>query len=719
MGVLQWLTTLGSKQGDLSVRALDLSDIGITATTSTSAGGLRRDEQGWRNSSVAFRALSQMISNLASVELGVKQEDGEWGDDSFLHTFNRVPNPSMSSRVVRELLWWGLETDGVSFSYLDRGESGAGPVRAIWPLTAFSVEPIVEHPGYGGELLGFKVQRQDTGQSGVLLASEVLWLRYPDPENPWEWTSPLRALRHTLDSDAYARHAQTAEFRHAHKPSGVLYLGDVPRDVHDQVTADLSARHEGADNAGRTVVMSGPVASKFDRFSSGPSELGYLDTRRYNRDDILLGLGMPVDYLAGGATYENRAASRNTLWTDTLLPKLDLVASEIDRQMFAETSRTAAFRVDKVPALGEDTDAIAARIRGLMYTDVPTINEGRASIGLPPIEGGDVTLTEWRGRINTVLYPPFSAAPERAAPAVQEQRAVLAVRESKPRNWSQSAAHAFLRDHEPRLRGAVQQLASDQEARVMEAVERMLGERKSRRGPQRAKGLLERDGVNLLLDPQLELTASQEAMQPSLVQTAGDAAVHSAELLAMGAAEGPVADAIAAASRRAVVLAGQTLATTQAALESKVIQQGIAQGLSVNEIRDAVTDVFSDLSSRRALMIARTETVGAFNESSHLTAVDSGLVRARQWSATFDNRTRASHASLHGYTTGGLQDPYPNGCRYPGDAEGPASETILCRCTERWVFADDDLNTPIPEPPQGTWDELEDDRATVLQEEWL
>lgn len=57
-----------------------------------------------------------------------------------------------------------------------------------------------------------------------------------------------------------------------------------------------------------------------------------------------------------------------------------------------------------------------------------------------------------------------------------------------------------------------------------------------------------------------------------------------------------------------------------------------------------------------------------------------GIKLKKEWLATLDARTRHSHAMLDGEQV--AQDKkFSNGCRYPGDPQGPAWEIYNCRCT--------------------------------------
>ncbi len=92
----------------------------------------------------------------------------------------------------------------------------------------------------------------------------------------------------------------------------------------------------------------------------------------------------------------------------------------------------------------------------------------------------------------------------------------------------------------------------------------------------------------------------------------------------------------------------------------------------------------------RAEVIGRTEAlraVHAGNDEAYRQAIDEGhVVREevrRMWITARDERVRPSHAAAGGQARG-MDEPFLVGgsqLRYPGDPNGPASETVQCRCS--------------------------------------
>lgn len=118
------------------------------------------------------------------------------------------------------------------------------------------------------------------------------------------------------------------------------------------------------------------------------------------------------------------------------------------------------------------------------------------------------------------------------------------------------------------------------------------------------------------------------------------------------------------------------------------ITQGILQGDSIPDIVKRLHKV-ADMNNVAAVRTARTATTAAENGGrvdSYKRAQDMGIKLRQQWLATLDGRTRDSHRALDGESIPVAKDKwhpakFSNGCRFPGDPQGPGHEIYNCRCT--------------------------------------
>lgn len=128
------------------------------------------------------------------------------------------------------------------------------------------------------------------------------------------------------------------------------------------------------------------------------------------------------------------------------------------------------------------------------------------------------------------------------------------------------------------------------------------------------------------------------------------------------------------------------------ALIVREIEQGIAAGESIPDIRDRVQTVLTATATpywkNRAVTVARTETMAAVNAGAYNGAVRDAAERGdpapfKVWLSTEDQRTRPTHVEADGQRTL-LSSPFRVGgaqLLFPGDPRGPAQEIINCRCS--------------------------------------
>lgn len=121
------------------------------------------------------------------------------------------------------------------------------------------------------------------------------------------------------------------------------------------------------------------------------------------------------------------------------------------------------------------------------------------------------------------------------------------------------------------------------------------------------------------------------------------------------------------------------------------ITAGVTLGEGIPQLSARVDEVLSLTDTERwpnrAVVVARTETLGALNGSradafaAFAEETDDEL--ERMWLSTIDTRTRPTHVAADGqrrpvgvpFDVGGFQ------LAFPGDPTGPAQEVIQCRCT--------------------------------------
>jgi hypothetical protein len=131
-------------------------------------------------------------------------------------------------------------------------------------------------------------------------------------------------------------------------------------------------------------------------------------------------------------------------------------------------------------------------------------------------------------------------------------------------------------------------------------------------------------------------------------------------------------------------LADDITQTTKNVIQA-VLNQAAIDGFGFDEVVRRLQS--TELTIKRARLIARTETVAAANAASNIAAQDTGLVMDKIWISARDGRTRPHHRQVN-QSIVPMDDRFTVGeslMLFPGDKAGGAAECVQCRCTHAFI----------------------------------
>lgn len=120
-------------------------------------------------------------------------------------------------------------------------------------------------------------------------------------------------------------------------------------------------------------------------------------------------------------------------------------------------------------------------------------------------------------------------------------------------------------------------------------------------------------------------------------------------------------------------------------IKSALLQSAV-KGESVTKLAKRL-EVVVNMGKTSAIRNARTMMTASHNMGRlevGYEAKERGIDIQKKWLATYDNRTRHSHALLNGEVVE-VEEEFSNGLMYPADPDGDPSEVYNCRCTFRYV----------------------------------
>ncbi|MDY0071817.1 MAG: phage portal protein [Thauera sp.] len=622
--------------------------------------------EGYQYNGWVFRAISIIANAASSVPWAVFGDDNEIIWDHPVSQVLRNPNPHWTRQQLFEVIVCWLMLTGNAYLYRVNPQ---GQTKELWPVSPDRIAPIPS-ADIGKWIEGY----EEIDEKGIKRRSQtykpenVTHIRLMNPANPYVGISPLGAAAMAVDLDNAQRSWNTATMQNRGVPDGVFSFKQPIDEIQSKSLVErLKERFYGPKRA-RTPIVLGSDAT-YQRMSLTPVEMDFLQSRKFNREEIAAIYGVPPQLMASEAasTYNNFSSAIRVLWESAILPLLDNIRDCLQTSFKDELSEGLTIGPDltNVRALQESEDERAKVAKLYVEMGVPfsQVNE-RFELGFEEWEGWD---------------KPRQAAPRIAAKQAEEG-------EEEGRKWAlkplelrspESEAEARDRYAEDVLQPVFADLLKQQQDDVFAALER--GEDPA----DAAKKTRE---------------AWRKAMEAAYINGATQAA---AELLDSVRGKSPVVELRATPQDQDGQYSPELMEQIRMALEAEgvilrdlsliddttvqMIIEQIAYGLdheaTTAMIQQAIIDS-GTFSAERALRIART-TAGSAMSIGQLTAGVMAGAEFKTWN-TGGLNVREEHLRRDGETVG-INDRFSAqfagaGPRFPCDPETHKSDRINCRC---------------------------------------
>lgn len=431
---------------------------------------------------------------------------------------------------------------------------------------------------------------------------QVVHSKYEHPYNDWYGMSPIESMALAIDTGEYIRKYGKNFFLNSARPDYVLESDGSPnKDVIKRLKAALRKKHGGYQNAHNPMILTGGL--KLNPVALSPKDAEFLAQAKLSREEIIAGMECypAMVGLFEYANYANSEAQLKMFYGGIIKSDCNKLAAILNREVLPRTVAgvTCQFDFSQVEALAEDKNKRSEREVKEIEVGLATINEVRESRGQEPVAWGD----EPPVRNNNAFIDVPPAKSEKScgcggSHGKEAKRDTLAkIRVKK----SFAARDRLLTPIADEMTAAMKGLFDDQMKRALKRLAELVG--KSLQNKLTASELL-----NEMDEQGLTHTAIYDQLKAAIV-----AGAMNGEQLVGGTIAWDIENTyvIEAAGKIGQKLAEQVTSTTLTKLQDQ-ITAGISGGEGYQEMKKRVQGVFTDASSYRAEMIARTESANAW-----------------------------------------------------------------------------------------------------------
>jgi HK97 family phage portal protein len=372
---------------DLS-RAFDL----LFSSSSQSFAGEAVTEQSALGVPAVLAAVNVISGSIASLPLHLKRDDGTSrviaDNDPLYRIVSAVVNDDFeTSQSWRRKMVLRLLLGGRAFSFIERNR--AGRVTNLWYLDPSRMK--VEQKA------GRKVYRYQpaTGAEITYQPAEIIDLVWLPAEDGLSHYCPLDIARNTIGAAIAALRFSSILFENGGVPPLALTGPALTPGAASRASSDIQESLKRARDEKRNVLVT-PNGYDLKPIGFEPQKLVLTDLQRFLVEEICRVWNLPPTFVQdlSNGTFANTEQADIFYGKHTLGPLLALIEGELNAKLFGKANRANVVEFDLGGIERGDYTSVTTGVGNMVNRGVMTVNEGRAKLGLPPIDGGDVPIIQ-------------------------------------------------------------------------------------------------------------------------------------------------------------------------------------------------------------------------------------------------------------------------------------------------------------------------------------
>ena len=553
-------------------------------------------------------------------------------------------NPWMNQFDLLETLFMFLDLTGNEFWLMQKGRNGI-PTE-IWPLFPQFMK-IVPSKQRFVERYEYQIGSSPTPEK--FKPEEIVHFKNPNPIDAFWGLGPLRAAIVAADlSIGYDAHEATLMKNGARPDMALVYpvdAGSPPEPDIQSIMGRWRQRHGGKNQGGLAVVTGG---AELKQLTLSQREMEFIKGRKMTREELAAIFGVPLSKLTTeNVNLANANAGEKQYATDALLPRLRKVEQKINEQIMPAYQQEGLFVAFDNP-VPEDAEFALKERDSNIRNGYTSINEERIQSGLEPAPWGD------------------EPGPITIQGGVQDEKP-----ESKPD--TDKARRKSLRTLPPLIQP--RDFVDESFILSMERWLKNLGQKALENFDTSGEILVQKSALDDWLEGWLDIDELSDdlatRMAPYTRATLIGAGSQAIRTVSDNTDFNPLAPQVSRSLRKHQRGAIVSITATQQKQLRKILAEGIAEGEGIPALRKRLMEKYNEeLTRYQATVIARTETIWAFNEGAVQGYIQSGVVTKKEWLTANDDRTCQFCSGMDGTVVGVEMDFFNLGETYRGSEGG-------------------------------------------------
>ncbi|MCP6719734.1 MAG: phage portal protein [Patescibacteria group bacterium] len=671
----------------------------------------------------AVRAIAEEIGRIPFHLFQIKKDGSieELFDHDLLNLLF-APNPHHTGYELKYNTLAHLELGGNSYWLLDGVKNDTDQPRNIYWL---SPKYMTVEKGEIPEIVKGYTYRIGS-KTTKYQPHEILHIRYPDPNDPFEGIGTVQSIAQWIDADNYATEFNRRFFLNGARIGGFLESENArtPEQL-EFLKKSFEEIYKGVENAYKIAAL--PKGTSYKEGQSKIKDMDFANLQRDSRDKILAGFRVPKTTLGAAESDTNRATAETADFVfaaRTIKPKMELLVTFLNERLVPRYGDDIYLDFDN-PVPENREQRIKEMEAATGKQPVISINEAREQyFTLPPIENGDAV----RGDL---MKQPIGEPEKRRKNVVNIKtkngrtipKTRFALNLKRRKDASKEIAGCLvdevkkIGEDAEKIKERAQQGIAELNDEQYEAIWKVFITRISPFEKRQVEALRDfnskqKDEVLKNLESALKALPAEKAINPDDLFKKGEwvgvlVDLETPILTELYEEEGSAAaeflgfddlNILTPANKKAldesVELMAESYNESTLKLLKKKLEEGQREGLPLEELKETVRSVYAFSDEVRAERVARTETFRIANKATKDAWKETEVVKTIKWYTAQDERVDPEIcAPLHGkvisiednFFNKGDEIELSNGGTFKVDYDDVGSPPIhvSCRCYMR------------------------------------
>lgn len=349
-----------------------------------------------------MKLLSETLGKLSlkmyeNTDEGIKEVD-----DNQSYIFCERPNRFMTAATF----WATVEANrnhyGNAYVWIRRElklkrYGGSYEIKDLWIMPSDSVTVVMDNAGIFGNTgeLYYYYTDKNTGKYYVFPSRDVMHFKTSFTFDGVVGKPVRRILKDSIEGNLESQHFMNNLYKNGMTAKLALnYTGDLDDDMQEELVESFEKYTSGAENAGRIVPV--PIGFQLQPLDVKLTDAQFFELKKFSALQIAAAFGIKPNQLNNyeKSSYSNSESQQLSFYVDTELFILNNYEQEINFKAIKQYNPNSKryFKYNEKSILRTDAKTQKDIICGYVNNGLYTVNQGKKLLGLPPVEGGDITV---------------------------------------------------------------------------------------------------------------------------------------------------------------------------------------------------------------------------------------------------------------------------------------------------------------------------------------